>query len=285
MFKKAYRTAASLTKPGLIAMFTASTLASCAGTAPVPSAKLPITGQYVAMGSSYAAGPMLGSPKPGTPSRCGRDNNNYATLLAARMGLDLIDVSCSGATTAHILGPWKELPAQLDALTPDTRLVTVTIGGNDVNYVRNVYVASCNPAGHKCPPLLLPTEADWQNLEAHLTAIGREVHARSPKATLVFVEYVTLVPDGKVCAAVPLSDTKAATMREQGKRLAAVTAQAAKETGALLIDTSALSAHHTPCDADPWSMGAPNTGPGAPWHPSAAGMRSIADALVRKLQG
>jgi phospholipase/carboxylesterase len=39
--------------------------------------------------------------------------------------LDLTDASCSGATTQHLLAPWNELPAQLDALRPDTRLVTV----------------------------------------------------------------------------------------------------------------------------------------------------------------
>lgn len=51
------------------------------------------------------------------------------------MGLNLVDVSCGGATTAHILGAWSELAPQIDAVTSDTKLVTVTIGGNDLNYV------------------------------------------------------------------------------------------------------------------------------------------------------
>lgn len=284
MFRKGSRTARLLVKSGLPALLAPLILAGCASVAPHTSSKFAPGAQYVAMGSSFAAGPQLGAPKPDTPSRCRRDQRNYATLLAGRLGLDLIDATCSGATTEHILGPWNELPAQLDALTPDTRLVTVTIGGNDVNYVRNLYVAGCDPAQHTCPPLLLPSESDWQALKSRLIAIGHEVRSRSPKATLIFVEYVTLVPDGTVCAAVPFSEGKAETMREQGKRLAAVTAQAAQETGAMLLRTGVLSAHHTPCDADAWSTGAPNTGPGAPWHPNAAGMRGIADALLRKLQ-
>jgi len=32
--------------------------------------------QYVAMGSSYAAGPLLPPAKPGAPARCGQSLNN-----------------------------------------------------------------------------------------------------------------------------------------------------------------------------------------------------------------
>ena len=51
---------------------------------------------------------------------------------------------------AHVLAPWNELPAQIDAVTPDTRLVTITIGGNDLNYIGNLFmVGRCISVTHE----------------------------------------------------------------------------------------------------------------------------------------
>ncbi len=261
-------------------------LGACATVMEAPAA-LPPGSRYVAMGSSFAAGPRLGSPKPGTPERCARDQANYASLLAQRLGLDLVDATCSGATTAHLLSAWNELPAQLDALTPDTRLVTVTIGGNDVNFVRNLYIAGCDPATAKrqCPAFAQPTDADWAKLEANLREFASQVRSRAPNARLVFVDYVTMVPAAKTCAAVPFSQPNAVVMRQAGAKLAEITAKVAREADADLLAAGALSQTHTPCDPEPWSMGAPGSGDGAPWHPNAAGMHAVADALALKLRG
>src|SRR5690606_10476488 len=99
--------------------------------------------EYVALGSSYAAGAGIGPLQAGSPDRCQRTTNNYASLLAKRLGLQLTDVSCGGAKTEHLLGPWNELPAQLDAVTGTTRLVTVTVGGNDIDYMGVLFGGSC----------------------------------------------------------------------------------------------------------------------------------------------
>ncbi|KPF93670.1 hypothetical protein IP81_02900 [Novosphingobium sp. AAP83] len=272
---------------GLTGLVATLVLASCAGSQHVSRKTLKAGATYVAMGSSYAAGPDLGQPKPDMPKRCSRDYGSYPSLLAERLKLDLIDATCSGATTAHVRGPWKELPPQIDALTPETRLVTITIGGNDINYVRNLYVATCDSVKMQrvCPPLLVPTEAEWAKLEADLRKIANEVRLRAPQAKLVFVDYVTLVPDGTLCPSVPMTDANAKTMRQIGVRFAAVTAKAARASNAELLAAGELSKHHTPCDADPWSIGTLMVPGTAPWHPNGAGMRGIAQALVTKLGG
>jgi lysophospholipase L1-like esterase len=103
--------------------------------------------RYVAMGSSFAAGPGLPSRVPGSPRRAGRSTGNYAHLVARALSLDLHDVTFSGATTGDILGPSAAgQPAQVDALTPDTALVTITAGGNDVGW--DYVAASAASAGH-----------------------------------------------------------------------------------------------------------------------------------------
>src|SRR3546814_10104713 len=87
----------------------------------------------------------------------------------------LVDRSCSGATTSHVLGPWGDIPPQIESVNADTRLVTVTIGGNDLNYVGNLFSATCAfnakalaAPGAKlrpCAPLRVPAEADYRSEE------------------------------------------------------------------------------------------------------------------------
>ena len=261
------------------------TLAACANQTVLPPGPVSAKVRYVAMGSSYAAGPKLGNPKPNTPVRCGRDFGNYASLVAQQLNFDLVDVTCGGATTAHILGAWNELSAQIDAVSPDTGLVTITIGGNDVDFVRNLYIAACDPAkiDRACPTVEKPDDAAWAALERNMVAIAARVRSQAPKARLVFVDYVTIVPES-ACAAVPLSTEHINLMRGVASRLADLTAKVARQSGAALISAGTLSRSHTPCDAEPWSVGAPNTANGAPWHPNGVGMRAIADALAAKLR-
>lgn len=248
--------------------------------------------RYVAMGSSFAAGAGINGIKPGTPQRCGRSAANYATLLSKKLGLALDDQTCGAATTAHILGQWNELPPQIEAVTPDTRLVTVTAGGNDIGYVTNLFAASC-PAGggfmvegvrRPCPPMAPPTAEAFMKLEANLRAITREVRRRAPKARVVFVQYVKLVPD-KPCPAAQLSPEGALLTRQIGEQLARVTARAAEAEGAEVLPVNELSRGHTLCDPDKWSVGPQPGGreAPAPWHPTEAGHAAIAAELEKLL--
>jgi len=244
---------------------------------------------YVAMGSSYAAGPGITTTVVGAPARCSRSNDNYAHQLARRRGLFLTDVSCSGATTAHLLGPWNELPAQLDALRGDTKLVTVTIGGNDLGYMGVLFGASClglQRAGTgpqmTCSDVILPTEQDYAGLEERMRSIAREVHRRSPDARLVFVDYVTVLPPMGHCDAAPMSDADADQARNLDARLRQITAQVALENGAELLDASAVTRGHDACAPDPWINGFARPDSPVPvvgFHPRLAGMRAVADAL------
>lgn len=263
--------------------------------------------KYVAMGSSYASGPGVTVSADNPPTRCQRSADNYAHQLARKRKLRLTDVSCGGATTANILAPWRELPAQLDAVTPDTALVTVTIGGNDVNFAGGLIVGSCeanlpasdtpaicagirarqqsNPQGRTA--LLAPAdEAAWRELGAALDRIALEVRKRAPRARLIFVDYVRVLPDSALCAAAPLSPQAAHRARTTAVRLARVTAEAARRAGAGLVRASDLSRGHEVCRPVPWVTGfAPPAGATgfSPYHPNLTAMTAIAAALDRAL--
>lgn len=281
-----------------VVLLSALALSACStfGTKPETKSSALSGGRYVAMGRSIAAGPGLGQIKPGTPQRCTRTFANYPTRLAERLRLTLFDVSCSGATTEHILGPWNELPAQIDAVTPDTKLVTVSIGGNDLNYVGGLLAASCGAEGtlsidgmgsFPCPPRRTLDEADFEQVEANLREIARQVKQRAPGAKLAFVQYVTLVPK-TLCAQTPIAEEEAAAARAIAAQLSTITAKVARESGAILVSADEFSSTHTPCDAEPWAIGFPRdfepAGDGIPWHANKAGMEAVADMIAAGLE-
>jgi len=235
--------------------------------------------KYVAMGSSFAAGPGL-PPAEDPPGRCTRSKDNYAHLLAREHGLMLVDVSCSGATTAHILGPWNELKPQLDAVDGATRLVTVTIGGNDVRLTAGLGAGACHTSGApECPAIpALPTEAEWAGLEQRLTRIADEVKRRAPQARLVFVDYTTVLPPEGTCAALSLTPEQAESSRRINAWVVAITAKVAEATGSGLLQASALTEPHNACSAEPWANGYPPA-KGAAFHPRAEAHAAIAAAL------
>lgn len=257
--------------------------ALCAGAA---EARAPAPGaRYVAMGSSFASGPGLNPMSPDAPPRCGRSSINYAHLVAKRLRLALTDVTCGGATTAHILGRWDELLPQIDAVTADTELVTLTVGGNDVSYIGTLMVASCaaaSPASASCAPIPPPpSEAMWAADEAALRRIVADVRRRAPRARLILVDYFTPLPAAGECAATPLPPGQANLSRAVGLRLASMTARVALETRTELLRVSMLSQRHDPCSADPWLVGYPPPGSSAvPYHANPRGMAAVADALT-----
>lgn len=288
----------------------ASALALCALAVAAPAtarskAPLPPGARYVAMGSSFASGSGIAPYDPEAPARCQRSIENYAHQLARQYELNLVDVTCGGATTAHILGPWSELAPQVAALTPDTALVTLTIGGNDVGYIGGLIAGSCgdNPAtGAVAQPLCqmiaagrrtgaaMPTatEDGWRKVKTALTSILQEVRRRSPHARIIVVDYVTVLPDGTLCAQTPLSPQVADTGRATAARLARLTADVAHRNGAEVISASKLSREdHNACSVKPWLAGFIPPADSrffVPYHPNRAGMTAIAEALARHLR-
>lgn len=277
----------------LVAAIALLGLGACA-LGPPSTASLEAGAKYVAMGSSFAAGPGIPDYYDATPAPCYRSTQNYAHQVAARLDLALTDVSCSGATTAHLTGPRGNIPPQLDALTPDTRLVTITIGGNDLGYIGGLSAASCaglqketGVEGDCSPPIALPAELTFNNLALRMDEIAKEVRRRAPEAQLVFVEYLAVLPELGSCVATPLDEFAADGARYTARRLAEITRKVAGDNGAGIITASELSKGHDACSAAPWMNGYPRPGApvsGAMYHPNSAGMTAVADALEQLLK-
>lgn len=250
--------------------------------------------RYVALGSSMAAGPGIGPRAEGAPFAAGRSARNYPHLVAERLGLDLVDVTFSGATTANVLtDSQRGAPPQIDALDGSEDLVTVTIGGNDVGYVQLLFAAGLPQFARRLPLLgaALRRQLDpaarakaLAEVGESLKHVGRTVRARSPRAEVFFVDYLTLLPPPGT-AAPPLAEADVATGRHIAETLERLTAEAADATDCAVVRAAEPSRAHHAWSAEPWTtrFGFPLPGRPAPLHPNAAGMRAVADLVAARV--
>ena len=238
-----------------------------------------------------AAGPGIRPSAPGAPFGSGRSARNYAHLVTQQRNLNLVDVTFSGATTAHVLAErQRSAQPQIEALDGSEELVTITIGGNDVGYVPLLMAASLPAVARRLPLLgdrlhdLLDRDAREHALDAigdSLHAVGTAVRRRAPRARVIFVDYLTLLPPEGIAAA-PLSAEHADLARFVGARLEEATAAAAHATGCELVRAGHASRDHHGWSTDPWTVAAgwPLPWRPAPFHPNAAGMRAVAGLIL-----
>ncbi|MBT0568525.1 SGNH/GDSL hydrolase family protein [Williamsia sp. CHRR-6] len=253
--------------------------------------------RYVALGSSYAAGPDSHGI---VDEKCLRTANDYPHQVAAAWRMDLTDVTCSGSTIDNILSMPQRNRAQapqIEAVTADTDLVTITTGGNDVNYIGRLTSASClnvlqtdasQILSQRCRPQTnLPdatdpaTQLDYRELERGLVQVVAAVKARAPKAVVMIVDYLPVVDVSRTCASVPLTREQLVQTVQTYNALIGATRAAAAASGALLVDASAQGANHTACSAEPWVYGYRRP---APYHPNRAGRQAMAGMVIDALR-
>ncbi|CAM4152278.1 Lipase 2 precursor [Mycobacterium basiliense] len=250
--------------------------------------------RYVALGSSMAAGPGIRPRAAGAPWAAGRSAQNYPHLVAERLGLDLVDVTYSGATTAHVLHDEQHgVAPQIEALDGSETLVTVTIGGNDVGYVPLLMAASLPVGVARRVPLLGGLVSELLDREARdqalaqvsdsLRSVGRSLRQRAPLARVFFVDYLTLLPPTGEPAP-PLSAADTELGRHVGATLERLTADAATATGCEVVHAAAASRNHHAWSAEPWTVKPtrfpiPLPGRPAPLHPNRAGMHAVAELV------
>jgi lysophospholipase L1-like esterase len=259
-----------------------------------------VTGEYVALGDSYTAGPLI-PVQTGQPPGCLRSDHNYPSLVRQTLRSSVFrDVSCSGATTEDMTSPQQVTgganPPQLSALSGDTQLVTLGIGGNDIGFVEiieNCAVrSSTKPLGAACKDYYNRTGRD--ELDARIAATAPKVaavldaiHRRAPDARVLVVGYPTILPDsGPGCyPVVPFSPGDVAYLRQVEKHLNAMLADRATRGGAVFVDTYRTSIGHDICQlpGTKWVEGLVPTAPAAPVHPNALGMRNSANTVLHNL--
>lgn len=232
----------------------------------------PAGSTYVALGSSYAAGPGIPVQSGGA---CARSNQNYPNLVARSLNLTLDDVSCSGATTANVLTSAQGAsPPQIDAVNSHALLVTFTVGGNDIGYT--VAAFACGAHSGACAVDQTQLSAELATLDTSLTSIVSAIRARAPTARILLVTYPRLVPP-TTCPALNFTPQGGQLIGAMGQRLEQVFLDVAHTTNVLLADPYAIGNAHGPCapTADRWIAGQTVT-VGFPYHPTPLGQMEMA---------
>lgn len=268
--------------------------------AAVPStAGAPGIETYVALGDSFTAAPYV--PSTDLADGCFRSDGNYPALLAERLGADLADVSCSGATTEDVLEGQQildlEVAPQIDAVTADADLVTVGIGGNDFGLFATMIdlctyeqpVDTGERDGSPCTDRLAAEGrdlvAETAQVEDNVAGVLEEVARRAPDAQVVLVGYPHLAPpEGEACEILPIATGDLDLVRSIAAGLDDAMRGAARRTDTRFLDLRAVSGDHHICAEEPWVNGAlRDTGRALEYHPFAVHQEAVADLLVREL--
>ncbi|MFB6720257.1 SGNH/GDSL hydrolase family protein [Kribbella sp. NPDC056345] len=248
--------------------------------------------EYVALGDSSAAGPLI-LPQIDLP--CLRSGVNYPHIAAAELGAQLTDVTCSGA----VIPDFSEkqfgfVPPQYNALKPTTDLVTVAIGGNDTGLV--AAALSCinllpAPAGLSCKERY--TAGGKDQLAARITATAPafgqaldRIRALAPNARILVTGYGTYIRPAGCYPQIPVWPIDANYLQATVDRLNHMLATQSALHGATYVDLRKPSIGHDACApiTQRWLEGLIPTSDAAPLHPSRRGMAAFGTLVAAAAQ-
>lgn len=254
---------------------------------------------YVALGDSYASGAGLAGVKD---KECDRTTGSYPSLISkssAVAGLKRAfkDVTCSGATTRAIWNYQGSKPPQINALTPNTKLVTLTLGGNDVGFSSVLgtcaVVASSDRNGSPCKQYFTAGGKDVlgeriNTMEGRVRDVLADVRRRSPHAKVIVVGYPALFPESGVgCSEVPFAKGDFAFLRDTTKKAnrALQRQAAAGGVGMSFADTYTPTVGHDMCQPSEkrWVESLTPAANTAAAHPNSLGQLVMALATLQQI--
>jgi lysophospholipase L1-like esterase len=269
----------------------------CAALAPALAAASAARVSYVALGDSYSAGEGNG-PFDGDCHRATRSDSAYPRMLPSLV--DYVSApsfhACTGAVTADV---WRRRQPNRSAqrvqttyVNHSTRLVTLTIGGNDLRF--SSIVAQC----------LLPTDCTKSSLadevRGGLVTIGpklvdtyEQVRERmDPGGYLVVAGYPRIFASGPDSDCKPFISAREAdwidSLVDGGNARIAAAVRAARQASGNVsyVDVSDDFAGHELCTEDQWLYGLhPDFDEGptlikGSYHPTRSGQRAYANAFA-----
>ncbi len=258
-----------------------------------------LNSEYVALGDSFAAGPLILPQVELDP--CLQSGADYAHLVAQALAVKIFhDMTCSGATTEDMTSPqaadlpWDPAaPPQFDGLTPNTTLVTLTIGANDAGLV-GLATGCLNllppPLGTSCEATDTAGGVD-KGEEAVDAAIPKvaatldAIHQRSPHARILVTSYGNYIPPAGCYPLQPIWPQDGVYLQGLIDRIGSETAAlATTRPYVTYVDFIGPGAGHTACDPGTnWVTGFVPVDGLAPLHPTAQGEAAFAQLVLAAL--
>lgn len=263
----------------VLAAITALSFAPAAQ-ATAPSAQA-AAGKYVALGDSYTV--AVGTETYDDPDHeCRRGPLSYTRLwAAAHPGVEFVEAACSGDTTADLVAN------QLPAVTPDTTLVTIQVGGNDVGFVDVLTNCILTIDDQDClDGAALAEQAAHAHLSPALADAYAAVRAAAPSAQVIVVGYPRLYTIEGDCGILGLSDRERTALNNAADTLAEIMAARSAEAGLTFLDARPVFDPHTICSGNPeWLTSLEWSNIRESYHPNAAGHRDGYAAALTALTG
>lgn len=196
---------------------------------------------YVALGDSYASGVGSGSYLASSGD-CLRSTRAYPQLWAnAHQPSSYTSVACSGAKTTDVTAN------QLSALSPATTLVSITIGGNDVNFAGVMEDCVLYSTDTCVSEVDAAENTARTKLPGWLDTTYNGIRSHAPNARVVVVDYPRFYHDVWYC--IGLSSTDRSKINEGADVLDGVIQAAASRHGFAFADVrSAFANGHEICD-------------------------------------
>lgn len=250
----------------------------------------------VSLGSSFAAGPGI---PPIIYKQAMRSGNNYAHLLAEKLHARLTDLTVSGATLQHVLSEeqvqWRHrFKPQLASMPSDADIVTITAGGNDLNYIGGMVCDSLRSSMFTYPLSYLMSKPSTEktltaeDIATSFMAIINKIREIAPRSRILLVEYLTMLDsntrpgiDVSLDEGEILTYQKLARVLQEGYKLASE-----RCSGCEVIPIATLSTGHGLGSAEPWIEDLSLKvilARKAAFHPNADGMKAVADIIHRTI--
>lgn len=247
--------------PRSLAVLAAAVLSLCLGVGRADAAGT----AYVALGDSYASGLGSGSYTAESGS-CHRSTKAYPQLWANTHAPSSFSfMACSGAKTGDVVA------SQLGPLSSVTTLVTITIGGNDVNF-SGVMTDCVLYSTSTCVNDVSAAENQAQTvLPGRLDTVYNAIRSHAPNAKIVVLGYPRFYHVG-VWYCVGLSDTARSKINEGADVLDSVISAAAARHGFAFADVRPpFAAGHEICDGSSWLHSVDWSNISQSYHPTASG--------------
>lgn len=234
-------------------------------------------GKYVALGDSYSSG--LGAGTYGTSGSCKRSAYAYPQLWANALQPSAFSfAACSGAVTSNVLN------SQISAVTADTALVTISIGGNDAGFAD--VMMDCNFGSDST---CIARNQEAQNfaratLPGRLDAVYSAIRSRAPSARVIVVGYPRIYQIGGTCS-IGLSDTKRSAINTSSNVLAQVIAGRAAAFGFTFLNGQSAFAGHEICASGTRWINSIVWPIDESYHPNRAGQSGGYYAALRAITG
>jgi lysophospholipase L1-like esterase len=231
---------------------------------------------YAALGDSYSSGVGTGSYT--LDSACKRSVYAYPYLWAQKhAGTTLSFVACSGAKTSDLLAN------QLQAVTPATTLVTMTIGGNDIGFASLIQQCTLSD----CSAALDSTRANLDaTLDTPLDNVFSAVKSHAaPTATIVVLGYPHVFSGASCFGTLGITSTEESKANQLSDALDAVISHQASLYGVTYKSAIAAFTGHAVCSSTPWLNGLNLFNTTESYHPNRAGHSSGYLALLTSVTG